>query len=598
MERTGRSSPTQAPSEYDKGKSEDFSALRRLLLSPEQVQLDRLRQRLDTLVVDAQEVSRVLPDAIRLRARQDNRLLASMLPITQEALALSIKQSPQLISDSIAPILGSAIRKAISRAMREMLQSLNQTLEYSMSWQGLQWRWEAWKTGRPFGEVVLLHTLRFRVEQVFLIHKKTGLLLNHVMAEGISSQGEAAISGMLTAIQDFVRDSFQQGQDEGLESLRIGDLTVWIEQGSKAILATVIRGTPPVKLRDFLQNTLESLHAQYSDSLQNFQGDAAVFLETRPHLEDCLQAQFVKKRKGLPVVFWVLSALLLTLLGWWAYQASLHYQQWTELLKRIGAEPGIVVTTIQEEGGRTVLHGLRDPLAVDPERLVEEVGYPSHAVGFQFESFIALTPEMIRKRAVTVLQPPESVELSVEGSRIILTGESSHAWISKAKQSALAIPGISEIFLERLIDTDMEQFEALQVDLEGQTIFFLSGQARLPNRELVKIQQVKRILQELDKKAMQLGRKPAIEVMGYSSPVGSHPTNVSLSERRANKVLDIIRETPFHVLKLSALGKGVDPEVKPGSGAGQAYSASRRVAFKVVEPGITQTRKAEARTGS
>lgn len=175
---------------YDKGESEDFSALRRLLLSPEQIQLDRLRQRMDTLVIGPQEVSRVLPDAIRLRAQQDNRLLASLLPITQEALALSIKQSPQLISDSIAPILGSAIRKAISRAMREMFQSLNQTLEYSMSWQGLQWRWEAWKTGRPFVEVVVLHTLRFRVEQVFLIHKKTGLLLNHVMAEGISSQGK------------------------------------------------------------------------------------------------------------------------------------------------------------------------------------------------------------------------------------------------------------------------------------------------------------------------------------------------------------------------------------------------------------------------
>ncbi|WNM58383.1 hypothetical protein [Candidatus Nitrospira allomarina] len=590
MERTGRSSPTQAPSEYDKGKSEDFSALRRLLLSPEQVQLDRLRQRLDTLVVDAQEVSRVLPDAIRLRARQDNRLLASMLPITQEALALSIKQSPQLISDSIAPILGSAIRKAISRAMREMLQSLNQTLEYSMSWQGLQWRWEAWKTGRPFVEVVLLHTLRFRVEQVFFIHKKTGLLLNHVMAEGISSQGEAAISGMLTAIQDFVRDSFQQGQDEGLESLRIGDLTVWIEQGARAILATVIRGTPPVKLRDFLQNTLESLHAQYSDSLQNFQGDATVFLETRPHLEDCLQAQFVKKRKGLPVVFWVLSALLLALLGWWAYQASLNHQQWTELLKRIGAEPGIVVTTIQEEGGRTVFHGLRDPLAIDPERLLEEVGYPSHAVDFHFESFIALTPEMIRRRAVTVLQPPESVEVSVEGSRIMLMGESSHAWISKVKQSASAIPGILEISLERLIDTDMKQFEALRNALEGQAIFFMEGQGSLPDGELDKIQQVKHILHELDKEAIKLGRSPSIVVMGYSSPVGSRTTNLLLSEMRAKKVLGILREPPFQVLKLSAMGNGVDPDVTSLAGEEKGYSRSRRVSFKVVEPGVPQRR--------
>lgn len=597
MERTPRSSPIRPSAGYDKGGSEDFSALRRLLLSPEQVQLDRLRQRLDTLVIGPQEVSRVLPDAIRLRARQDNRLLASMLPITQEALALSIKQSPQLISDSIAPILGSAIRKAISRAMREMFQSLNQTLEYSMSLQGLQWRWEAWKTGRPFVEVVLLHTLRFRVEQVFLIHKKTGLLLNHVMVEGISSQGEAAISGMLTAIQDFVRDSFQQGQDEGLESLRIGDLTVWIEQGSSAILATVIRGTPPVKLRDFLQNTLESLHAQYSDSLQNFQGDAAVFIDTRPNLEDCLQAQFVKKRQGLPVVFWVLSVLLLALLGWWAYQASLSHQQWNELLKRIAAEPGIVVTTIQEEGGRTVFHGLRDPLAVDPERLLEEVGYHPHAAGFHFEPFIALTPEMVRKRAVTVLQPPESVEVSLEGSRIILMGESSHGWISRAAQLSLAIPGVSEISLARLIDTDVKQFEALRNALEGQAIFFLEVQGRLPDGELDKIQQVKHILQELDKEAIKLGRSPSIDVMGYSSPVGSQTTNVSLSERRANKVLDILSEPSFHVLKLSASGKGVDPDVKSGSAGGQGYSASRRVSFKVMEPGITQRREVGARIG-
>ena len=597
MERTHRSSPVSPPSKYAKEGADDFSALRRLLLSPEQVQLDRLRQRLDTFVLGPQEVSRVLPDAIRLRARQDNRLLASMVPITQEALALSIKQSPQLISDSIAPILGPAIRKAISRAMREMLQSLNQTLEYSMSWQGLQWRWEAWKTGKPFAEVVLLHTLQFRVEQVFLIHKHTGLLLNHMMAEGIFGQGEAAISGMLTAIQDFVRDSFQQDQNEGLESLRIGDLTVWIEQGSSAILATVIRGTPPVKLRDVLQNTLESIHAQYSESLQHFQGDDSVFLETRPYLEDCLQAQFVKKRKGLPVSFWVLCVLLLALLGWWAYHASFKHQQWTELLKRIGAEPGMVVTSIQEEGGKTVFHGLRDPLAVDPERLLEEVGYPPHAVGFHFEPFIALTSEMMYKRALTVLQPPESVTVSIEGSRIILEGESSHVWISRVGQTGLAIPGISEVSMERLIDTDVKQFEALREELERQTIFFLKGQGRLPNGELVKIQQVKHVLHELDKRAMQLGRELSIYVMGYSSPVGSQATNVLLSEARAKRVLEILSEPPLQILKLVAIGKGIVPDVTAVAGEGKGYSPSRRVSFKVVEPGITQTREAGARTG-
>jgi len=339
-----------------------------------------------------------------------------MIPITQEALSLSIKQSPQLISDPIAPILGPAIRKAIARAMRGMVQSLNQTLEYSMSWRGLQWRWEAIRTGKSFAEVVLLHTLRFRVEQVFLIHKKTGLLLNHVVAEGVSGQGEEAISGMLTAIQDFVRDSFGQSQDQGLESLRIGDLTVMIEQGSGAILAGVIRGTPPMELREIFQETLETIHAQFSELLQTFQGDATSFEETRLPLEDCLQAQFEKKSKGLPLAFWIVLGLLILGLGIWAFQARSDQQRWAQLLERIGQEPGLVVTSIQEEGAPTIFYGLRDPLATNPDQILSDFGYSSEQVIFRLEPFMDLTQEFMHKRAMIQLPPPSSVEFDWEGT--------------------------------------------------------------------------------------------------------------------------------------------------------------------------------------
>ena len=62
------------------------------------------------------------------------------------------------------------------------MQSFNHALEHSMSWRGLKWRMEAWRTGRSFAEVVLCHTLVFRVEQVFLIHQPTGLLIQHIVA--------------------------------------------------------------------------------------------------------------------------------------------------------------------------------------------------------------------------------------------------------------------------------------------------------------------------------------------------------------------------------------------------------------------------------
>ena len=86
---------------------------------------------------------------------------------------------------------------------------MNQTLGRSFSAQGLKWRLEAWRTGKALREVVLLRTLVYRVEQVFLIHRETGLLLQHVSAgPRRASQDADMVSGMLTAIRDFVQDSF------------------------------------------------------------------------------------------------------------------------------------------------------------------------------------------------------------------------------------------------------------------------------------------------------------------------------------------------------------------------------------------------------
>ena len=53
------------------------------------------------------------------------------------------------------------------------------------------------------------------------------------------------VSGMLTAIRDFVGDSFKVSEDEGLEALKVGELSVWIEQGPQAVLAAVMRGSAP-----------------------------------------------------------------------------------------------------------------------------------------------------------------------------------------------------------------------------------------------------------------------------------------------------------------------------------------------------------------
>ena len=125
------------------------------------------------------------------------------------------------------------------------LDSFNQIMDQSLSWQGLKWRVEGLRTGRSFTEVVLLHSLVFRVEQVFLIHKRR-TCFGARGRTSVAMQDPSLVSGMLSAIQDFVRDSFNAAKGQGVERMNVGDLDVWVEDGPYAILATVIRGVAPV----------------------------------------------------------------------------------------------------------------------------------------------------------------------------------------------------------------------------------------------------------------------------------------------------------------------------------------------------------------
>jgi hypothetical protein len=178
-------------------------------------------------------------------------------------------------------------------------------MERSFSKEGLSWRVEAWRTGKSFSEVVLSHTLLYRVEQVFLIHRKTGLLLQHVVGSTVAVQDAGMVSSMLTAIRDFVQDSFGTQSEEFLDNFQVGELTVMVEQGPQALLAALIRGTAPKDLRVVFQETIEQIHLAHAQALDEFDGDAIPLEQTRPHLEDCLRSQIgslpgQQRRKRFP----------------------------------------------------------------------------------------------------------------------------------------------------------------------------------------------------------------------------------------------------------------------------------------------------------
>ncbi len=276
--------------------------LRTLLLGRE-IELSRhFSQMLDDPEQLAIAISRVLPAAIAQAAARDERLGQVLAP----ALGSSVRRDPGTLVDILHPLVMPAIAKSIDATF----QSLNESLKHSLSWRGLKWRWEAWRTGTSFAEVVLKHTLVYRVEHVFLIHRHTGLLIAHAASQDAASQDPQLVSSMLAAIQDFVRDSFTGAEQQGLDSLRLGEFRLWSEQGAFATLVAVIRGNPPESLHETFRSVLSRIHAERREALETFDGDSSTFADVQASLTECVQLRQEAPRSKQASFAWMLIAVV------------------------------------------------------------------------------------------------------------------------------------------------------------------------------------------------------------------------------------------------------------------------------------------------
>lgn len=577
MDRRGSHQPTM-PSE-ERGAAR-WHELRTLLTGPEQRQLAQILKRMDDPVRRAEELANALPDALSMGVAKDGRIARALQPTMDEALRSSVRKNPKALADAIFPALGPAIRKAISTTLLSMVQSLNHLLNRSLSFQGLKWRLEAMRTRRPFAEVVLLHTLVYRVEQIFLIHRHTGIVLEHV---GTGQNGERdpdLVSGMLTAIQDFVKDSFDADSGEVLDTLRMdGDHSVWIEQGSQVILAIVIRGTPPLDLRNHFRELLDKVHLLYADVLHDFDGQVSSFAMIKPDLEDALTFKLSSEKSRTSPLLWVLAAAVIAIAGFVSLQMFTHHRQWRSMVSALEAEKGIVITSAQRRGGRYYLSGLKDPLARDPREIIDASGIDSQNVHTRWQPYRALDDAMILRRAHTRLKPPHSVELRLSTGVLSAHGTAPHAWVRQFQRLAVTIPGVNAIDASQLTNEQMVLLQSSIADLESQSIHFAVGRSQLRQDKEESLQDLLKpvhLIQDLSR-AMQLPVK--IIVIGHTDPSGHHELNLQLSQQRAHFVLSYLIRNGADPVLFDAIGAGSETAPKT-AGSAQSRDVQRHVTFR------------------
>jgi len=411
--------------------SDDLERLRKLLLTPEQERIEAIDQRLEDRERRVSDVVEALPEAVD---RDDPRTARAFTPLIERGLRESVRKNPQVVVDVIYPILGPMIRKAVASAVRGMVESFNRVTEQSFTARGLKWRWQAFRTGRPVAEIAMEESLVYRVEQVFLIHRETGILLE-AAAQEETARDEDLMSGMLTAIQDFVRDSFSVERTQELDRLEVGDFQVWIERGPRAVLAAVIRGAAPRRVRAVINDALGDIHADYGEELSAFSGDPEPFEATQPRLQACLEQELLPRAQKTPLIVWFGAAALIGLLGYWAVNRWQDRSEWRAYLAALEEEPGIVVVESGRRDGRRTATLLADPLARDPSDLLR-ISEVAADIELDVRHYLSLESEIAAMRA---RQEAEALKGKIEAIRIdFASGESEFAGEQDAVLAAAA----------------------------------------------------------------------------------------------------------------------------------------------------------------
>lgn len=409
----------------DDAVSADVEKIRSILVQPERKEIIRLNEKLDALQFRlsdtksrAADASEILIEATQLTHRRTTDYSSALKPIVVEQFQNSTRENPEIMAEALFPILGPAIRKMIANMITPDKNKTKRT---------------------------------YKFEQLFLIEKESGIPICHAKSASAETQDADMVSGMLTAIQSFVQDAFSTQEFDGLNTLQLGELSVWIEWGPEAVIAAVIRGVAPERCRTALQLLLEEIHNDYAQQLNDYEGDASQFIPVKSEFAlfmDNHDSRLRNRVRSIPHDIRnrliIIGIILLSILVW-----NVHNQfdknKWNKFVTQLDEQAGIVITGSERNRKNYIVRGLKDPLATSVETLLSGSGLNKDRVVFDFEPYNAMLPEFIIKRINSVLVPPSGVKLTLEGTVLRITGAKSKSWISDVKRLIRQFPEVSHV---------------------------------------------------------------------------------------------------------------------------------------------------------
>ncbi|GAC13631.1 OmpA family protein [Aliiglaciecola lipolytica] len=576
-----------------KNVPDDEAAMREL----RDIILGKNRQHVKQVLKDnAREiVGDVVIEAIHDRQKLNQEFTTVLTPVVQQSVEKSVKNQSEQFVGYLYPLVGRLVRKSVTAFLSEFVEKTNEVIENSLTFKGITWRIKAWQSGVSFSQYVASQTFVFKVEQVLLIHRETGILLNSVSQSVSDSTDGDLISAMLTAINDFVSDSFgsqKNTSEQNLEVIKTEDFSLVIKRGPQLLLVAAVTGNIPQNISTKFQITNEYIHKLYAKEIANFNGDTVVFEPAAQQLSDCLVAELrpeaQKQRKPiLAIGLFTLLILGFSFLGLKSYQ----HNQFLEQVSDIAHQPGIIVSNIEKSGWQNIkLEIMRDPEAISVEDWMSSQQLDTTKISLSEKQYLSLEAPLVKNRLNKLLKQFPEVSIDWQNEIPTLSGVLPNVQRLSLAREINAIPGLpyAEELLSGVVTKELDTisddspeilmalFEINSAKIDSTQIEFAQGQSELSNEAKDQLLTLSSTLKATIELAKKLELNVGLIIMGASDSTGSKQFNQALSQKRAFAARQYLIEQGIEPEYLNAIGLGVI-EIK-ATGAGL-----RKVIFNVID---------------
>jgi OOP family OmpA-OmpF porin len=537
----------------------NLQELRQILIKLNDKELDYLQSLINDKKVFAQEIAKILPESFLQSQKNGDGINMALVPVIENVLMESIAARPQIISDTLAPIIGKTIRKSINSEFRKIIDSVNMLVENTFSLRGLKWRYQALVTRKKYGEIVLLNTLGYTTDHVLLIHRETGLLLNEVSRSESFQKDPDLVSSMLKAIMDFAQDSIDSSST--IEAIEIGERKLFIETSQDSILATVLKGFPPATYKDKVISVSEDIQQKFSAQLKNFTGDTTPFVLSTPYLEKCLnltdnnQPQSQGKTKKSWLSYLILT-LIFAAICFWGISSFIASKRWNKYTESLQSTNGIYLTYSNKSHKNLVVKGMRLPESPSPLKLALDAGIDTSRLVSQWGFVVPLNTSYIKNQIKTAIYIPKTAQLYLDDKQICIKGIISKKTGQEIKSFIQKDLPNYELNLSQTNQISENDLNDLIHDIEAINLYYTFDTDSLTSDSKNQLSHFIEQTQKLRDYSDALQKNTKIIITGHSDNHGDNKINKKLSLDRAQQIGKVFIENNFNSKMLIIEGKG------------------------------------------